>query len=102
MCGALIGSRLAFCTRCYACKKHKFLLSKRPPIGSLSLFVCGATHVKRLSFAEKGIADRELLAFYMRCYICKKTKFLLSKGPSIRSTLLFICGAMHVKSLTFC
>jgi hypothetical protein len=32
---SVIGSPLAFCTRCYGCKKHKFLLSKVPPIGSL-------------------------------------------------------------------
>jgi hypothetical protein len=41
---------LAFCTRCYACKKHKFLLSKEPPIRIPLLFVCGATHVKKLNF----------------------------------------------------
>jgi hypothetical protein len=41
---------LAFCTRCYACKKHEFLLSKGPLIGSPLLFICGATHVKNLSF----------------------------------------------------
>jgi hypothetical protein len=33
----------------------------------------------------------------MRCYACKKIKFLLSKGPLIGSPLLFVCGAMHVK-----
>jgi hypothetical protein len=40
------------------------------------LFVCGATHVKSISF-------------------------LLSKGPSIESPLLFVCGATHVKSIFF-
>jgi hypothetical protein len=83
------------------CKKHKFLLSKGLPIGSPFLFVRGATHVKSLSFAEKGTADREPLAFCTRCYAYKKTKFLLSKGPPIRSPLLFVCGATHVKSLSF-
>jgi hypothetical protein len=31
-------------------------------------------------------------------YTCKKTKFLLSKGPSIGSFLLFVRGATCVKS----
>jgi hypothetical protein len=67
---------LAFCTRCYACKKSKFLLSKGPPIGRPLLFVHGAMHVK-------------------------KSKFLLSKVPPIGSALLFVRGATRVKSLTF-
>jgi hypothetical protein len=41
---------LVFCTRCYACKKYKFLLNKGPLIGSHLLFVRGATHVKNISF----------------------------------------------------
>jgi hypothetical protein len=88
--------------RCYACKKPNFLLSKGPLIGSPLLFVCGATHVKCLSFVEKGTIDREPLAFCMRWYACKKPKFLLSKGPPIGTPLLFVCGAMHVKKLSFC
>jgi hypothetical protein len=79
-----------------------FLLSKGPPIGIHSFFVCDATHVKRLSFAEKATIDREPLAFYMRCYACKKPKFLLSKESSIGSPLLFIHGATRVKSISFC
>jgi hypothetical protein len=31
----------------------------------------------------------------------KKTKFLLSKAPPIRSPLLFVCGATHIKSISF-
>jgi hypothetical protein len=50
MCGALIVSSLAFCTWCYAYKKHKFLLSKGLPIGSPFLFVRGATRVKSINF----------------------------------------------------
>jgi hypothetical protein len=46
--------------------------------------------------------DREPLAFCMRCYAYKKHKFLLSKGPSIRSPLLFVCGATQVKNINFC
>jgi hypothetical protein len=88
--------------RCYVCKNAKFLLSKGPPIGSPLLFICGVTHVKRLTFAEKGTVDQEPLAFCMWCYACKKPKFLLSKGPSIGSPLLFVCGATHVKRLNFC
>jgi hypothetical protein len=67
---------LTFCTRCYACKKHKFfLLSKGPRIG-------------------------KPLAFCTRCHACKKHKFfLLSKGPSIGSPLLFVRGATRVKSI---
>jgi hypothetical protein len=38
----------------------------------------------------------------MWCYACEKPKFLLSKEPSIGSSLLFVCGATHVKSLSFC
>jgi hypothetical protein len=79
-----------------------FLLSKGPLIGSPLLFVCGAMHVKNLSFAEKGTVDREPLAFCMWCYACKKPNFLLSKGPLIETLLLFVCGATHVKSLSFC
>jgi hypothetical protein len=41
---------LAISTRCYACKKHKFLQSKGSPIRTPLLFVCGARNVKRLSF----------------------------------------------------
>jgi hypothetical protein len=52
---------LVFYTRCYACKKHKFLLSKGPPIGSLLLFVHGDTRVKSIVF-------------------------LLNKGPPIKSS----------------
>jgi hypothetical protein len=61
----------------YACKKYKFLLSKGPPIGSPLLFVRNATRVKSLSFTEKETVDRELLAFCMRCYACKKTKIFI-------------------------
>jgi hypothetical protein len=39
------------------------------------LFVCGATHVKSLSFDEYGTADREPLAFCMWCYVCKNLSF---------------------------
>jgi hypothetical protein len=46
--------------------------------------------------------DREPLAFCMRCYACKKAKFLLSKRPTIESPLLFILGATHVENLSFC
>jgi hypothetical protein len=87
--------------RCYACKKTKFLLNKGPPIGSPLLFVRGAMSVKRLNFTEKGIVDREPIAFCMRCYAYKNAKFLLSKGSLIESPLLFICDAMHVKNLSF-
>jgi hypothetical protein len=59
--------------RCYACKKYKFLLSKGLPIGSLLLFVCGATPVKSI--------------------------FFLSKGPPIGSSFLFVRGATRVKSM---
>jgi hypothetical protein len=31
----------------------------------------------------------------------QKTKFLLNKGPPIRSPLFFVCGATHVKRLSF-
>jgi hypothetical protein len=82
---------------CYTCKKTKFLLSKGPSIESTSLFICGATHVKNLFFAEYRTVDREPLVFYMRCYACKKPKFLLSKRPPIGRQVLFICGATHVK-----
>jgi hypothetical protein len=68
---------LTCCTWCYTCKKHKFLLSKGPSIGSPLLFICDATHIK-------------------------KPKFLLSKGPPIGSPLLSVYGAKHVKSLSFC
>jgi hypothetical protein len=88
--------------QCYACKEHKFLLSKGSPIGSPLLFVRGATRVKSLSFAEKWSIDQEPLAFCMRCYACKNSIFLLSKEPSIESPLLFICGATHVKNISFC
>jgi hypothetical protein len=87
--------------RCYTCKKHKFLLSKGPSIGNHLLFVCGAMHVKSLSFAEKETTDQEPLIFCMRCYACKKPKFLSSKGPPIGSTMLFVCGATHVERLSF-
>jgi hypothetical protein len=87
---------------CYACKKYKFLLSKGLSIGSSLLFVCGATHVKSItSSAEYRTADREPLTFCMRCYAYKKHKFLLSKGPPIRSPLLFVCGDTHVKRISF-
>jgi hypothetical protein len=46
--------------------------------------------------------DREPLTFCTWCYTCKKTKFLLNKGPSIGSLLLFVRGATRVKSLSFC
>jgi hypothetical protein len=65
---------LAFCTRCYTCKKHTFLLSKGPSIGS-PLFFC------------------------MWCYACKNYKFLLSKGPPIKSLFAFVRGATRVKSM---
>jgi hypothetical protein len=84
------------------CKEHKFLLSKGPQIRSSLLFVRGATRVKNLCFAEKGIVDRKPLPFCMRCYACKKPKFLLSKGPPIGSLLLFVCGVTHVKTINFC
>jgi hypothetical protein len=68
---------LAFCTRCYACKKHAlFWLNKEPSIGSPLLFVCGVTRVKSLSV-------------------------LLSKGPPVRSSLLFARGATCVNSISF-
>jgi hypothetical protein len=102
MCGALIGSPLTFYTWYYACKKYKFLMSKGPLIGSPLLFIRGATRVKCLSFTENETVDRKPLAFCMWCQACKKAKFLLSKGPSIGSPLLFVCGATHVKSLNFC
>jgi hypothetical protein len=69
---------LAFCTRCYTCKKHAlFLLDKGLPIESPLLFVRGVTRVKSISF-------------------------FLSKGSAIERPLLFICGATHVKSIIFC
>jgi hypothetical protein len=37
----------------------------------------------------------------MRYYACKKSKFLLNKGPLIGSPFLFVCGATYVKSLSF-
>jgi hypothetical protein len=37
----------------------------------------------------------------MRCYACKKSKFLLNKGPPIGSTLLFVRGAARVKNISF-
>jgi hypothetical protein len=87
MCGASIESPLTFCTRCYTCKKHKFLLSKGPLIGSSLLFICGVMHVKRLSFCwvRDCRSGQEPLLFCMRCYAYKKAKFLLSKGPSFGS-----------------
>jgi hypothetical protein len=73
-----------------------------PPIGSPLLFIRGAMCVKSKSFfAEYGTADREPLTFCTQCYACKKPKFFLIKGPPIGSPLLFVCGAMHVKSLSF-
>jgi hypothetical protein len=66
-----------FCTRCYTCKKTKFLLSKGPSIGGP-------------------------LAFCTQCYVCKKPKFFLSKGPPIGGPLLFARGATRVKRLSFC
>jgi hypothetical protein len=42
---------LAFCTRCYACKKHAlFLLDKGQPFGNPLLFVHSVTRVKSISF----------------------------------------------------
>jgi tRNA 2-selenouridine synthase SelU len=41
---------LAFCTWCYACKKYKFLLNKRPSIDNPLLFIRGATRIKSISF----------------------------------------------------
>jgi hypothetical protein len=47
-------------------------------------------------------ADREPLAFYMRCHTCKKyALFFLNKGPPIRSPLLFVRGALRVKIISF-
>jgi hypothetical protein len=51
--------------------------------------------------AQRLDPDPEPLAFYMRCYTCKKHKFLLNKGPSIRSPLLFVRGATRVKNISF-
>jgi hypothetical protein len=45
--------------------------------------------------------NRELSYFLYAVLQCKKHKFLLSKGPPIRSPLLFVCGATHVKNLNF-
>jgi hypothetical protein len=35
----------------------------------------------------------------MRCYACKKHKFLLNKGPSIVSPLFFVRDATRIKSM---
>jgi hypothetical protein len=61
-------------------------------------FTC---HIYRRWWWAHCPLDREPLSFCMRCYTCKKTKFLLSKGPSIGSLLLFVRGSMRVKRLSF-
>jgi hypothetical protein len=45
--------------------------------------------------------DQEPLSFCTQCYAYKKYKFLLSKGPSIRNPLLFVCGEARSKSIDF-
>jgi hypothetical protein len=49
-----------FYTRCYACKNHKFLLSKGPLIGSPFNFVRGATRVKSMMVRD---VNQEPLAY---------------------------------------
>jgi hypothetical protein len=60
--------------------------------------------VKRVLKVIKDVwsVDQEPFAFCMRCYTCKKHKFLLNKGPPIRSPLLFVRGDTRVKSISFC
>jgi hypothetical protein len=69
---------------------------------SLLFFVLGGTLIKAYVFAEYETTDQGGLAFCMQCYTCKKSKFLLSNGPSIGRPLLFVRGATHVKMLSFC
>jgi hypothetical protein len=73
MCGASIGSPLAFVRGEARAESNRRCVEHQ--LGALLFFVRGAT--------------------------VKKHKFLLSKGPPIRSRLLFVCGATHVKNLNF-
>jgi hypothetical protein len=49
----------------------------------------------------KGPSIGSPLLFVCGATRVKSINFLLSKGPSIRISLLFICGATCVKSISF-